>query len=146
MNEYSIRSFAYIFLAGYAGFTLSQLDFYFFHMGIEKNFDPLILLLINLCPSLWLKFYFTKENLTPSTMEKMEDILNRLCRKYHISRREKEIIELILSGKSNKEIEDVLFISFNTVKNHIYNIYQKVGVQSRSQLIHHINRHYINEV
>jgi len=74
MNEYSIRSFAYIFLAGYAGFTLSQLDFYFFHMGIEKNFDPLILLLINLCPSLWLKFYFTKENLTPSTMEKMEDI------------------------------------------------------------------------
>ena len=144
-NEYSIRSFAYIFLAGYAGFIFSQLDFYFFHTGIEKNYDPLILLLINFCPFFWLKFYFTKQNLSPSTMERMEGIFNRLCRKYNISKREKEIIELILSGKSNREIEDALFISFNTVKNHIYNIYQKFGVQSRSQLIHHINRHYIDE-
>ncbi len=145
MTEHSIRSFAYIFLAGYAAFTLSQLDFYFFHTGIEKNYAPFILLLINFCPFFWLKFYFTKQNLMPSTMERMEGILNRLCHKYHISRREKEIIELILLGKSNKEIEDALFISFNTVKNHIYNIYRKFGVQSRSQLIHLINRHTIDE-
>ena len=143
---HSIRSFAHIFLAGYGVFTFLQLDFYFFHTGIERNFDPLILLLINSCPFFWLKFYFTRKNLTPSTMERMEGILNRLCQKYHISSREKEIIELILSGKSNREIEDMLFISFNTVKNHIYHIYQKFGVQSRSQLIHYINRHTLDEV
>jgi DNA-binding CsgD family transcriptional regulator len=47
-------------------------------------------------------------------------------------------MELILQGKSNKEIEDVLFISYNTVKNHIYNLYQKLGVKSRGQLINFI--------
>ena len=145
VTKNSLKSFSHIFLIGYAGFTLSHLDFYFFHTGIEKYFDPLILLLINLCPFIWLKFYFTKKNLPSSTAERRENILNKLCRKYHISKREKEIIELILTGKSNKEIEDSLFISFNTVKNHIYNIYQKFGVQSRSQLIHYITRHYTDE-
>ena len=38
----------------------------------------------------------------------------------------------------NKEIEDLLFISYNTVKNHIYNIYQKLGVNSRGQMIHSV--------
>jgi len=55
---------------------------------------------------------------------------------YAISNREREIMELILQGKSNKEIEESLFISYNTVKNHIYNLYQKLGVKSRGQLIH----------
>jgi DNA-binding CsgD family transcriptional regulator len=53
---------------------------------------------------------------------------------FNVSKREQEIILLILEGKSNKEIEEKLFISQNTVKNHIYNIFQKVGVNSRSQL------------
>jgi len=35
---------------------------------------------------------------------------------------------------SNKEIADALFISLPTVKQHIYNIYQKIGVKSRMQL------------
>jgi len=55
--------------------------------------------------------------------------------KYDISQREKEIVLLLLKGKSNKEIEDSLFIAMGTVKNHIYSIYQKIGVKNRAQLI-----------
>ena len=61
----------------------------------------------------------------------MEHYLN----KYDISQREKEIVMLLLQGKSNKEIEDVLFIAMGTVKNHIYSIYQKLGVKNRAQLM-----------
>jgi ligand-binding sensor domain-containing protein/DNA-binding CsgD family transcriptional regulator len=61
----------------------------------------------------------------------MEQYLN----KYDISQREKEIVLLLLKGKSNKEIEDVLFIAMGTVKNHIYSIYQKIGVKNRAQLM-----------
>ena len=64
--------------------------------------------------------------------------LDRICTEYGISPREQEIIELILQGLSNKEMEDVLSISFHTVKNHIYNIFQKLEVNSRGQLIHRI--------
>lgn len=59
----------------------------------------------------------------------------QILKRYNISSRESEIIELIVHGKSNKEIEQLLFISQHTVKNHIYNIFQKTGVNSRSQLI-----------
>ncbi len=52
-----------------------------------------------------------------------------------ITEREKEIINLIMKGKSNKEIEDELFISLGTVKNHLYNIYKKLNIKSRTQLI-----------
>jgi len=54
--------------------------------------------------------------------------------KHHVSTREREIIQLLLKGKSNKEIEDALFISMGTVKNHVYNIFQKLGVKNRGQL------------
>ena len=55
--------------------------------------------------------------------------------KHGISKREQEIIRLILQGKSNAEIEKELFISVHTVKNHIYNIYQKLHVKNRFQII-----------
>lgn len=64
--------------------------------------------------------------------------LDVILQNYSISNREREIMDLILKGKSNKEIEDMLFISYNTVKNHIYNLYQKLGVKSRGQMIHFV--------
>jgi len=55
--------------------------------------------------------------------------------KYNISKREEEIIRLVLQGKTNKEIEDLLFISYQTVKTHLYRIYKKMSVKNRLQLI-----------
>jgi DNA-binding CsgD family transcriptional regulator len=67
----------------------------------------------------------------------MDDgILGGFYEERKISKREREIAELILQGKSNKEIEHQLFISPHTVKNHIYSLYQKAGVKSRGQLVH----------
>ena len=49
--------------------------------------------------------------------------------------REREVLELLAQGMSNKEIGDKLFISEGTVKTHIHNIYQKAGISNRFQLI-----------
>ncbi|MCK4751511.1 MAG: helix-turn-helix transcriptional regulator, partial [Bacteroidales bacterium] len=54
--------------------------------------------------------------------------------KFEISKRETEIVELICKGKSNQDISDSLFISLQTVKDHIYRIYLKTGVKNRVQL------------
>jgi DNA-binding CsgD family transcriptional regulator len=54
---------------------------------------------------------------------------------YGISSREQEIIPLVLQGYSHQEIADMLFISARTVKNHVYNIYQKTGVANRVLLM-----------
>ncbi len=57
------------------------------------------------------------------------------CQRYDISRREAEIIREIRAGKSNREIADTLFITLQTVKDHIHRIFTKTGVSNRVQLI-----------
>jgi len=64
--------------------------------------------------------------------------LDTIFSEHKISEREKEIIHLLLKGKSNKEIEDELFISIHTVRNHIYNIYKKLGIKNRVELVNFI--------
>ena len=44
-----------------------------------------------------------------------------------LSDREKEIVQLIATGFRNKEIGENLFISEQTVKNHLHNIFDKLG-------------------
>ncbi|MDH7446889.1 response regulator transcription factor [Aquimarina sp. 2201CG14-23] len=52
-----------------------------------------------------------------------------------LSKQEKTIKALIISGKSNKEIANELFISISTVKTHISNIYSKLNISSRKELL-----------
>lgn len=54
---------------------------------------------------------------------------------YGFSEREKEIVSLLLKGKSNKEISDALFISLDTVKTHMRKIFQKLGVANRTEAV-----------
>lgn len=55
--------------------------------------------------------------------------------RYDISPREREIVQLICEGKTNGEIADVLYISLQTVKGHVYRIFRKTGVRNRVQLV-----------
>lgn len=95
-----------------------------------------LLLLLNLIPIIWFKLFFLKYYIGPPSIIENGSVLDSITEKYNISRREREIMELLLRGKSNKEIESMLFISLNTVRNHIYSLYQKLGVKSRGQLVH----------
>jgi LuxR family maltose regulon positive regulatory protein len=52
-----------------------------------------------------------------------------------LSQRELEVLRLIGTGLSNREIAEKLFIAVGTVKRHINNIYGKLGVRSRTQAI-----------
>ena len=47
----------------------------------------------------------------------------------------REIFDLILQGKSNKEIATVVNVSINTVKFHIKNIYDKLHIKSRKEAL-----------
>lgn len=63
--------------------------------------------------------------------------LKRVVRKSappELSRQEVTVRNLILQGKSNKEIANELFISLSTVKSHITNLYAKLNVANRREL------------
>lgn len=49
----------------------------------------------------------------------------------YLTRREKEVLQFIAEGKSNKEISVLLCISPETVKSHVKNIFKKLGVKNR---------------
>lgn len=57
------------------------------------------------------------------------------CRRFEISHREAEIIRELCKGLTNQEIADRLFITLQTVKDHLYRIFIKTEVKSRVQLV-----------
>jgi two-component system, NarL family, response regulator LiaR len=62
--------------------------------------------------------------------------LNELkLRELGITRRELEILELIASGLSNREIAEKLFVSENTVKTHSSRLFDKLSARRRTQAV-----------
>jgi DNA-binding NarL/FixJ family response regulator len=52
-----------------------------------------------------------------------------------LTRREQEILPLVAQGFTNKEISSRLSVSEHTIKNHLFRIYEKLGISSRVELI-----------
>jgi DNA-binding CsgD family transcriptional regulator len=103
------------------------------------------LIYINLIPFIWLKKSYIKITRKSDEKESINAAVERVLQKYNISKREEEILRLILEGKTNGEITEILFISTHTVKNHIYSIFQKLGINSRYQLIKFIsNKEFVS--
>lgn len=71
----------------------------------------------------------------PSAVEEEGSLSDSFIAAYGITPREAEVITLISRGKSNKEIADLMHVSFATARTHVYNIFQKTGAKSRVQLL-----------
>lgn len=69
------------------------------------------------------------------------DLANRrqraqdLGRDVRLTAREQDVLALVVAGRSNAEIADLLFVSANTVKSFIRTTYAKIGARSRSQAV-----------
>ena len=57
-----------------------------------------------------------------------------------MTKREREITDLISQGMSNKEIAQLLNIAVYTVKSHVHNILQKLALDTRLQIAAHVRR------
>jgi len=73
---------------------------------------------------------FNHEKLIEETKKNKTNLLQMAIERYQITSREEEIILLVSKGFRHKEISQRLFISEATVKRHLSNIFQKLGVQS----------------
>lgn len=78
------------------------------------------------------RFYFRSYEPNPEQIRFRKSILA----KSGLSEREIEIVNLVIKGTTNNDIAESLFISVNTVKTHIKNIYMKLSVSNRIQLIY----------
>jgi DNA-binding CsgD family transcriptional regulator len=132
-----VQMFGYLFLARYllvaiALFWVVQQET---SDSVQLLFTVGFFLCFSLIPLIWLRYFF--RTYADSLIQYVETRsgLEELIERYNISSREQEILRLIAGGKTNREIADQLFIAIPTVKNHIYNLYQKLNVKSRYQLL-----------
>lgn len=73
--------------------------------------------------------------MTPSIAKRVLGFFNETGKKlneYNLTQREKEILQELVNGLSYKKIAETLFISIDTVRSHIKNIYYKLHVSSKS--------------
>ncbi|MBQ4013764.1 MAG: response regulator transcription factor [Treponema sp.] len=64
-----------------------------------------------------------------------ESKISKAAAAFSLSKREAEVLRLVVEGRSNSDIGERLDVSVSTVKKHVYNIFNKAGVYSRTQLL-----------
>ncbi len=67
-------------------------------------------------------------------LQEFQMVFHRNIAMHPLTAREKEICSFIMEGKSPREIASRLFISYQTVRNHLSSIHKKLGVCSRTEL------------
>ncbi len=67
--------------------------------------------------------------------QKLQSVLKNLPEQVTLTSKEKEVLELVLEGKSRKEIAALLHVSENTVKTHLTHLYEKCNVSGREELL-----------
>jgi len=88
-----------------------------------------IILGLSLLTNLW--FIFSRRKQQTKNISKIKE---------QLTKQEEKILNLLLANKSNKEIAEVLFVSVSTVKTHVNNVYKKLNVQSRNEVIALFNK------
>ncbi len=111
--------------SGIDGYLNKDIDQKILHTAIqsvfngERYFSPEITALV-------FQDFYLKETVGKGLPSKKKTIL---------SKREEEVLTLIASGKSLKEIADILFISIKTVETHKLHIHDKLGLSNTAQLV-----------
>jgi DNA-binding NarL/FixJ family response regulator len=101
--------------------------------GIFYNDDPLANLAKGVPAILNGELWFSRKDLMKCILDSNSDNKMAMELKASLTTREREILILIASGINNSQIADNLNISRNTVKTHLYNIYNKIKVPNRLQ-------------
>lgn len=123
-----IFKYAVILFLALAG--LKFLEFQFFSQQMSLEIYVMIIATIFLLAGFFLSRYMPlKQNTNPATADINQDQLNRF------SPREQQVLVLLSHGYTNKEIAKSLEISPNTVKTHTRRVFEKLGVNNRTQAV-----------
>jgi DNA-binding CsgD family transcriptional regulator len=73
----------------------------------------------------------------------VSDIAELLMGAYGLTRRERQVLQLVIAGTPSSAIAAQLHISVNTVQDHLKSLFAKVGVRSRGQLVARVLGDYL---
>lgn len=128
------QRFGWTYLLGYFIYASPYYIVYFVELPWYSLAAPYIYYALHLVPVVFIwQFARHLDHEGRSRVTRLPNI-DSVVSKYGISAREKAIMLLLIDGLNNAEIAEELSRSPNTVRNHVYNIYKKLGVKNRVQL------------
>ncbi len=108
-------------------FILKGIQGFFYQQDSLKNFIKGIQTVQN--GRLW----FSREVMSKYILKKTKNEHPAKGMAKKLTQRQVEILSMVAVGATNQEISKKLYISPNTVKNHLYNVFQKINVANRIQ-------------
>jgi DNA-binding CsgD family transcriptional regulator len=120
--------------------SLVILQFVFFPLIVVEGITDLVphgtisALFFFLLNILWLRYVSRYLSFPELRLTDLSGALQEFGLSYGISDREREVVAALLDGLSYRMISERLFISYETVKSHVANIYRKAGVKSKMEL------------
>ncbi len=128
--------FLYALALGVAAFLLAWLEYKYVARAFASEVYILLIAAAFTSLGVWAGHKLTKKP-APASFQKNHAALHSLS----VTAREYEVLELLAKGQTNKEIARELELSPNTVKTHLSNLYEKLGVQRRTQAIQTAKEH-----
>jgi signal transduction histidine kinase/DNA-binding NarL/FixJ family response regulator len=136
----------FIFLSAKAAFTdklqglkLGAIDYVPKPFSIAELLQKIDSILLNAGKqkrAIWNKaFSIVNSNNTPPKKDTSTGAFEQNCELYHLTNREKNIAKLICQGQKYKDIGETLFIAERTVTKHAQNIFEKLHVSNKIELI-----------
>lgn len=127
------RGTGLFFFGGFLFYVLSAYVFIIYIDGLDLA--ALLYFIVLIPPPVFLGLRLRSSHTSSKAENTKNEKLERFAVHYRLTEREREIIELVIQGKSNQEIEEKLFIALQTVKNTLSKIYKKLGESSRVKVI-----------
>lgn len=123
--------------------TLQLLQYKFLILSNRFEFYVVIIAIFFTTIGIWIAKKLTTPKTNTVFIEKevyISDKTKFICNQIEIdnlkiSKRELEVLELMSKGLSNKEIAEKLFVSLNTIKTHSSNLFVKLEIKVKTQLI-----------
>ncbi len=84
-----------------------------------------IMIVLSLVIILYFLLYFQNNKMTEN------DMIKNISIKYKLGSQEEKVLNLLVRGLSNQEIANELYVSVNTIRNHVANIYKKTGMKKK---------------
>lgn len=127
-----LRIFILSLLGGYAVWHVLSIVAFHLHLSLRLTIVWFFLMLV---PPTWaLAAHFRAAECGEVLDNPGVENLAPIVRKYGLTEREADVLVLLMAGKSYQVIKSEMFLSLQTVKNHVSRIYGKTGVRNRIEL------------
>ena len=120
----------YAIILAAAAFTLEWLDFKQFTRSFATEIYIVLIALVFAALGIWVGI-----QLTPRRAAEPFVVNEAAIQSFGLTRRERAVLDCLMTGQSNKEIARSLGVSPNTIKSHISNLFSKLGVERRADAV-----------